>query len=358
MFSWISERASDGYLLIQNGDEIVYANPRARFYLGMDMETSAPPKGTFMNIASRQYVPQPEEAWADWPASSKKDVSQVRYLVRPESNFSHEFWLEASVFDIPKGDSDSRIVRLRDVTSEILNKRNTRSFGEAITHKVRTPVTHIVSSLDLLARHAPQLSQEEIIRLSETALMGARRLSETLDRILKYTKLYTNVNCTEGFELSGFKELVERIAAEVGMVNVSVKMSENLNQIQIVLPMQSMEVLLWEILGNSRKFHPAGTPNVTVEVFPGNSQNTNGTQNINFRFSDDGVNLSPKQLTSAWQPYYQGEKDFTGEAPGMGLGLSTVNAIVWGAGGTSQMLNREDRPGVVIKLTIPAVKRG
>ena len=43
MFSWISEQASDGFLLMHKGDKISYANPRARFYLGLDLESTAPP---------------------------------------------------------------------------------------------------------------------------------------------------------------------------------------------------------------------------------------------------------------------------------------------------------------------------
>jgi K+-sensing histidine kinase KdpD len=54
-------------------------------------------------------------------------------------------------------------------------------------------------------------------------------------------------------------------------------------------------------------------------------------------------------------PYYQGEKDFTGEAPGMGLGLSTVSAIVWGAGGACRILNREGGLGVIVEFVIPEV---
>lgn len=349
MFSWISERASDGYLLMQKGDEIVYANPRAKFYLGMDVEAAASPAGSFMEIARRQYTLQPQEAWANWPAPSTTDYPQVRYLVRPESNTSHEFWLDVSVFEIPKEDAGSRIIRLRDVTADILNRRNTRSFGEAVTHKVRTPVTHIISSLDLLARHASKLSPEEITKLSETALMGARRLADTLDRILKYSQLYTNVTTMDGFKVVDLKDLLERIASDVGISGITVRVQEGLEQSRIVLPTQSVEVLLWEILGNSKKFHPNGSPSVTVDVF------SEASHHINFQFSDDGVSLSPKQLTTAWLPYYQGEKDFTGEVPGMGLGLSTVNAIVWGAGGASRLMNREKGPGVVVKLTIPAV---
>lgn len=349
MFSWISERASDGYLLIQKGDEIVYANPRARFYLGMDMEAKTP-AGGFIEIVKRQYIPQPLEAWGNWPALSSAELSQGRYLVRPESNSSHEFWLEASVFEIPKEDFGSRIIRLRDVTADILNRRNTRSFGEAITHKVRTPITHIISSLDLLARHASKLSPEEITKLSETALTGARRLSDTLDRVLKYSQLYTRVNSANGFELSALEELSGRIALEIGISSLSVVIQKELLKTQIVLPTQSVEVLLWEILGNSKKFHPSGNPNVKINVF------SDPSSRINFQFSDDGISLSPKQLTTAWLPYYQGEKDFTGEMPGVGLGLSTVNAIVWGAGGSSRLTNRENEAGVVVHLTIPTVE--
>ena len=352
MFSWITESASDGYLLIQSGGEIEYANPRARFFLGLDMDTSTPVAGTFLEIASRQYKPQPQEAWENWPAPSTKQSARIRYLVRPETNTAHEFWLETSVFETPGGETVSRIIRLRDVTAEILNRRNTRSFGEAITHKVRTPVTQIISSLDLLSRHAEKMSPQEIAEFSTTALLGAKRLSETLDRVLTYSKLYTDIDGTKSFSLAEFKALVEGVAAEIGISQLSVSMPETLKQIHIVLPEQSVEVLLWEILENSRKFHPAGSPNVQVKVTPGEAYK------IEFQFIDNGITLSPKQLTTAWLPYYQGEKDFTGEAPGMGLGLSTVNAIVWGAGGTSAIKNREDEPGLVVKLIIPVVRDG
>ncbi len=349
--SWIAEKASDGYLQLQADDRILYANSRARFYLGLDVDPSLPIPETFMYIASRQYTPHPQMAWADWPAPSTMNLAQNRYLVRPESNSAHEFWLEATIFEMPgaEGILRGRIIRLRDVTADILNRRNTRSFGEAISHKIRTPVSHIVSSLDLLARLAPKLSQAEIVQYSTTALNGAKRLYETLNRILKYANLQSNIDSVEGFSLSELKQSVEKISEEMGLSSVSVLTGANLNRKQIILPFQSVEVLLWEILGNSLKFHPTGTPTITVEAF------RNESQGITLRMSDNGMTLSPRQLSIAWLPYYQGEKDFTGEAPGMGLGLSTVSAIVWGVGGTCRIMNREDGPGVIIELVIPEV---
>jgi nitrogen fixation/metabolism regulation signal transduction histidine kinase len=54
-----------------------------------------------------------------------------------------------------------------------------------------------------------------------------------------------------------------------------------------------------------------------------------------------------------WSPYYQDEKYFTGQMPGMGLGLAMVAAIVWGVGGTCRIHNREQGPGVVVELVLP-----
>jgi DNA-binding response OmpR family regulator len=346
--SWIAEKASDGYLQVNTDDQILFINQRARFYLGLDVDSNEPVGSAFLEIVSRQYMLHPEPAWGGWPLSLQ-NPAQNRFLVRPESETAHEFWLEAAVFEPPavhEGAPHTRILRLRDVTAEILNRRNTRSFGEAVTHKIRTPVTHIVSSLDLLSRHVSKLSPEEISQLAGTALRGAKRLQETLDRILKYANVLPSAD-GGGFPVAHLKPLLERIAAEVGIASLTVTVAGGANDAKLALSLPSLEVVLWEILGNSKKFHPAGAPVVSVEVF----QHRLGQ--VTLRISDDGVTLSPRQLSIAMLPYYQGEKDFTGEAPGMGLGLSTVNAIVWGAGGSCRIMNRESGAGVTVELVIP-----
>ena len=349
--SWIAEKASDGYLQVRADDRILFANPRARFYLGLDRDQNQPIKGTFKEVVSRQYMLHPEPAWEGWPASAM-NTTQNRFLVRPESQTAHEFWLEAALFETraAEGGPLMRIIRLRDVTSDILNRRNTRSFGEAITHKIRTPVTHIVSSLDLLSRLAPQMSQADIMQFSNTALRGARRLNDTLDRILKYSNIQSLSGSADGLPLNELRSLVEKVSADIGIAPVTVTIATEVEDARLSLPVQSLEVVLWEILGNSRKFHPSGKPNITIEAFcaqPGQ---------VTLCLSDDGVSLSPRQLSIAMLPYYQGEKDFTGEAPGMGLGLSTVNAILWGVGGTCRIMNREVGAGVRVELTIPEAR--
>lgn len=73
---------------------------------------------------------------------------------------------------------------------------------------------------------------------------------------------------------------------------------------------------------------------------------------------DDGIRLTAEQLNWARLPYFQGEKFFTGETPGMGLGLPTVTSIIWQVGGQVTISNRTDCPGVVVSLSIPLADEG
>lgn len=68
---------------------------------------------------------------------------------------------------------------------------------------------------------------------------------------------------------------------------------------------------------------------------------------------DDGVSLTPEQLQRATQPYYQGERRFTGQVEGMGLGLSLVSSMTWEVGGECSVRNRAEGNGVVVELRLP-----
>jgi K+-sensing histidine kinase KdpD len=101
-------------------------------------------------------------------------------------------------------------------------------------------------------------------------------------------------------------------------------------------------------LKNSKKFHPSNSPSIEICVF-------SVSQYICFRISDDGMHLSPEQLSKMWLPYHQAEKFFTGELPGMGLGLSKIAFMVSSAGGSCKSYNRSGCPGIVVEIMLPVL---
>jgi K+-sensing histidine kinase KdpD len=128
---------------------------------------------------------------------------------------------------------------------------------------------------------------------------------------------------------------------------VSISGAEALVGLHIPLSKAALEIMLWEIIGNAKKFHPQQQPAIEVTAAYENAGE------VTIQVSDDGLTLSPEQVAQIWLPYYQGEKYFTGQVEGMGLGLSLVATIVWGIGGRCRLYNRVGRPGVTIDLSLP-----
>jgi len=150
-----------------------------------------------------------------------------------------------------------------------------------------------------------------------------------------------------GPRVSQLPAIVAKISADLELQAVTTTVQAGVGDPQIALTRSAIELALGELLENAIKFHPQHAPTVQVVVSRSNATT------VNLRVGDDGLTLSPEQLARAWSPYYQGEKYFTGQATGMGLGLSMVATLVWGAGGACRIYNRSDGPGVAVELDLP-----
>ena len=358
-FEWVIEHAADGYLMLGDNDEVLYANPQARLYLGLaPSESGREPvedgilPARFLDVARRQYRCEPQQAWAGWPHQAAIAEQSPRYLVRPESPTANAFWLQAQVLDLPSTAEADLVVRLRDITAEVAKQRDMRAFQGMVSHKMRTPLTGMLFSLELLARRADRLPVEDVVELSTTALRSANRLQDSLEDILAYMDVPGLAKSSKVFHLCQLQPMVDAIGSSLAIESVRVSCPEDLLGSRVLLSHRGVELALWEILENAKKFHPTQTPTVDISV----SRTSSGE--ICLRVGDDGVEMSPEHLGQIWAPYYQGEKYFTGEAPGMGLGLATVVALVWQVGGVCRARGRRDGPGVVIELVLPLAGNG
>ena len=346
-FEWVVEQADDGYLVVNERDKILYLNSMARLYLDLPADAAHPVSGAFLDEVQKQYQLQPPELWSAWPAVSDRDLATPRYLVRPECDNAEAFWLLVTLFEGPAKEDTGRIIRLRNVTPQMVLQRDMRGFHLSVLHKLRTPLTIANSSLQLLVEHAPQLSVEEIVDFSKTAFLSLKRLNGVVEDVLQYAHLPALPSLQSGFRLDQTHKLLTRISMTLDLRYVSLSGLDQLNKKRLKLSKQAVELIFFEVLENAKKFHPEKNPTVDVS-FVGLDE-----QNVVLKISDNGLTLSPEQLDQVWLPYYQGEKYFTGELEGTGLGLSTVALLVWGVGGRCVVYNRPTEPGVTIELTLP-----
>jgi DNA-binding response OmpR family regulator len=105
MFRYLLARANDGYVIVNDQEQVVYANVQARVYLGLGQEINPEAAPFFRELIVKQYRCEPQAAWALWPKKMFINKSPVPlYLVRPETPVSNVFWLQVEMLDIAMSD--------------------------------------------------------------------------------------------------------------------------------------------------------------------------------------------------------------------------------------------------------------
>ncbi|MBN1487628.1 MAG: response regulator [Anaerolineae bacterium] len=345
-FQWVVENATEGYLIVDHEEHILFANKQARHYLNIPIDTPTPIQEKFIPLVKKHYRFLPPKAAGDTLTTLAEAPCEI---VLPETTTAPAFWLQIEILDIPSGGKDRWVIRLKDITTEKNLERDVRTFHEMISHKLRTPLMGIVGGLALLLESPQDLSQEDTDYIIRLAYEGGKRLHGEIEDILQYLDAPGRALEEMRLLVVELPEIITKLQKSLELENVQLVIPEALRDEASVLSKYAMELILWEVLENSKKFHPHQTPQVEIKVF----QKPDRPQEMIIQCLDDGGQLTPDQLSQIWQPYYQGERYFTGEVKGMGLGLPLVASLITEIGGTITARNRDPGPGVVIEITLP-----
>lgn len=350
MFRYLLARANDGYVIVDSQEQVVYANAQAQMFLGIGHDSDQERVPNFRELAAKQYRCEPEAAWALWPKKMFINRAPVPlYLVRPETAISNTFWLQVEMLDISAGlDAEAgRIICLSDVTEKTALHDELNRFHAVISHKLRTPLVPLYTGLMFLVEQVATMPRDDIVMFVQNAFDGAEHLYSEIEEIVRYLGTSHAAPPGSGIWLHELEDMVIGISKDLSLPRVTVSLAESASDARLLPSQWSIELMLWELLENAKKFHPQHTPTVTIDVA------RVGVQQVRFRVSDDGLTLSPEQLARMWMPYYQADKYSTGQVSGMGLGLSMVATQVWSLGGTCRSYNRDDGPGIVVELVLP-----
>lgn len=346
-FEWVLEHTDDGYVVIDDRGRILYANPQARIQLNLSTEFAAAAE-LFLDLAQMHYQCQPQEVWQTWPAAA--DGATPRYLVQPASAISNALWLQVDVFENPADLAGTRLVRLRNVSASVEEQRLMWVFHGQLSHKLKTPLTLLNGFMGFLTEDLGNLPAEERDFCVERARSSASQLRKQIMSIFHYLDSHDVATLKPGLcQVGDIGPIVEKLAGSYGLLPVYHSSTVN-GVLSIPLSAQVVELILQELLQNAQKFHPQQSPNLEIVL-------SNSAGKLRLQIIDDGQTLSAAQLARLWAPYYQAERGFSGQLPGMGLGLSTVASFVWNVGGTCRAYNRPVGPGLIVELQIPLINK-
>ncbi len=344
-FKWMIEKTDEAYLLLNNDNQILYANSKARFYLSQSLSKDESITESFLELVAKHYHQVDATQEKPLPIDSKL-IKLPRYLVRPETKNAQAFWLQVDMMEMETDSDEKYLIHLRDVTDTIVANRQQWTLHSQINHKLRTPLIGFSGSQYLLDNFR-NFAEAKIEKWLKMINDGRIRLQSEIEEILDYMAASSMPQCKqEPCFVTHILLIITTISERLGIKDVHLSLLDEIEDVCIAISPQGVEIILTEIFSNAKKFHPKETPTVEVKI-------AKKPENICLQVCDDGIALSPEQLANMWMPYYQGEKYFTGEIKGVGLGLSMVASLIWEAGGTCQAYNCTQKEGVTIELNLP-----
>jgi signal transduction histidine kinase/FixJ family two-component response regulator len=220
------------------------------------------------------------------------------------------------------------------ITNAILYERTKEldrlksEFVAVVSHEVRTPLTSIKGSLELLGDerfHTLPPPQKELLQICQA---NTERLISLINDILDFSKLEASkftLNLEETDLLKVVAEAVENIRSLAAMkrITVDIHVEGTVGTVEVD-PMRVSQVIT-NLLGNAIKFSAEKS---RVEIWA-----RGGGDAVEISVRDQGKGISPKDLSRLFQRFGQLDSSNTRKAGGTGLGLVISKGIVEQHGG-------------------------
>jgi signal transduction histidine kinase len=234
------------------------------------------------------------------------------------------------------------IVRRELVQSEHEKTRYQKAM-QFVTHEMRTPLTAIQGSSELISRYG-QMPEAKRKQMAELINAESKRLARMIETFLSVERLSAG-QMEMKQERFPLPELVARCTerarafAERKQIDIDI---EEMPADDITGDRELMEYAVYNLLTNAVKYSPEQT---RVRVF---SEDDKGGR-IRLSIEDQGIGMEKKELSRIFEKFYRTRRaEQSGEA-GTGIGLSIVEQIVTQHGGTIQVASE---PGKGSRFTL------
>jgi signal transduction histidine kinase len=215
-----------------------------------------------------------------------------------------------------------------------------------VTHEMRTPLSAIQGSSELISRYA--LTEEKRKQIAELINAESKRLARMIEVFLNVERLSAGQVELKREDIP-IRQMVETCAqrarplADRKKIGLAVKpIPEDLS---VTGDRELMEYACYNLLTNAVKYSPQQTE-VTVSGWQDDGR-------IRIAVKDQGIGMDQKEIKKIFQKFYRTKKaEESGEA-GTGIGLSIVQQIVEQHGGVIEVVSQPGA-GSCFTLVLPA----
>lgn len=215
-----------------------------------------------------------------------------------------------------------------------------------VTHEMRTPLSAIQGSSELISRYA--LTDEKRKQIADLINSESKRLARMIEVFLNVERLSAGEMELRREEIP-LRALVEtcldRARPLADRKRISLTLDEVDDELRVAGDRELMEYACYNLLTNAVKYSPQRTE-VRISGWKDNGH-------IRVAVKDQGIGMDPKEVRRIFQKFYRTKRaEESGEA-GTGIGLAIVQQIVEQHGGAIEVVSRPGA-GSCFTLVLPA----
>ncbi|MCS6951519.1 MAG: CHASE2 domain-containing protein [Bryobacterales bacterium] len=224
-------------------------------------------------------------------------------------------------------------------------KRRYQQAVQFVTHEMRTPLTAIQGSSELMSRYS--LSEEKRKQIAELIHNESRRLARMVETFLNVERLAAGQMelRREAFAARRLVEAcLERVRPLAERKRIRIRIAE-LGEERLVGDQELMEYAVYNLLTNAVKYSPTDTE-VTVSL-------TREGDSFRLSVRDQGIGMDEDEIKNIFHKFYRTRQAIASGESGAGIGLSLVEQIVVHHGGRVEVSSAPGK-GSCFTLILPA----
>lgn len=329
---YILDRMKEGFMLLDSNSKIIIINKRACKYMSSDKSVVG--KDLYHLTRNLQFI--------SYATESFETGKNMRMDIEYEDKI-----IEVSFNPVERGNGDIEnglILIMTDVSAKRNAEKLRREFFANASHELKTPITSIKGSAELLCSDIP-INEEQRMEMLKRIGVESERMTTLIEDILMINRL-------ESGELSRESEFVdmEKIVKEDidEMASMAEKVGVHINaateEAVIFANPRDIHELTGNLIVNAIKYNEEGG-SVDIVLKKQNDM-------IEFSVRNDGEVIPLNKQGRVFERFYRVDKGRSRNVGGTGLGLAIVKHVVDSLNGVITLESTE-KTGTKFTVKLP-----
>lgn len=344
-----------GLLMVGNNGRLVQINPSARAILGVS------PNLPVIDLPFERVVTDPRirsilnRALSSGHAEVAEEVAFAIADAALEDQFQERIYqVQCATVRDDNGEPAGIVAIFNDITEIRGVEQMKTAFISTVSHELRTPLTSIKGFISTLL-HDEEDYFDEATRREFYGIIDAEcdRLKRLIDDLLDISRIEQGSAMQMNWQPVDVAALAEKV------LTVQRSYAKD-HQLALDFPADfplieadpdKIEQILTNLVNNAIKYSPHGGL-VCVSGRAENFEDSDKPHSVVLRVSDEGMGISPENLSKIFENFYRVDNRDNREIGGTGIGLALVKALVEGHEGTVTPKSEVGK-GTTFTITFP-----